>query len=1055
LKINYLQTLKQGGFMKKVLLILLAIIIGINLNTKAHNFYAEHNGKTIYYNITSSTSPLTVAVTYRGSTYNSFTNEYSGNVSIPDSVLYNGNSYKVTSIDEYAVYNCPNLTSISIPSSITSIGSYAFYNCSGLTSTSIPDCVTSIGDNAFYNCSGLTSITIPNSVTSIGNGVFKNCSGLTSLSIPNSITVIGNECFFGCIGLTSITIPDSITSFGFNAFYNCYGLTSISIPNTVTSIGYGAFSNCSGLTSITIPDSITSIGNATFKNCSGLTSLIIPSSVSSIGTEAFYGCSGLFSIIIPDLVTSIAAYSFYGCTGLTSITIPDSVTSIDFAAFQNCSGLTSITIPNSIISIYGFAFKNCNSLNTLYFNALNCSLLGEGYYPAFDNSNNLSSIFIGDSVIDIPNYAFSYCTGLTSITISNSLTSIGKNAFYNCFSLTSIRIPNSVTSIGNGAFENCSALTSVTIPNSVTSIGVGAFQNCSALTSIILPNSITSIENSTFSNCTNLKSIIIPSSVTLIHNSAFYNCIFLSSIICQAIIPPTINNFSFGNVQKYIPLYVPCNSFSSYDSALYWSDFTNIVGIRAFQLIDTSICKGQTYTSNGFNNNLTGLYSQNLNTINGCDSLIILNLFVNPTYNDTILAEICFGDTYTLNGFNVNTTGLYTQNLQSIKGCDSIVNLSLIVNPIYNDTIFAEICHGETYNQYGFNENATGFYTQNLQTIKGCDSIVNLSLIVNPIYDDTIFAVICSGDTYSQNGFNETSIGFYTQNLQTISGCDSVVNLTLTVNQPAIINLTAEICQGETYTLNGFNVSTDGLYTQNLQTYKGCDSIVNLNLIVNPTSIVYYFDTICKGNEYNSYGFSFTADTTGRYTQNLQTINGCDSVFVLNLVVNPTPYIPSDLSVQVMTNYIEITWQSNGNSYAIYRNDSLIANVTQPIYLDYNVVNGQPYCYKVKAINGDCESEFSNVVCKSFLGLNEISSSDFTAKLYPNPTNNKSKLKVEGLKSDADIIVSDLLGRVIKSYKINPTNNELEIDVNGFAKGVYNIRIMNDSINQTKKLIVQ
>ena len=107
------------------------------------------------------------------------------------------------------------------------------------------------------------------------------------------------------------------------------------------------------------------------------------------------------------------------------------------------------------------------------------------------------------------------------------------------------------------------------------------------------------------------------------------------------------------------------------------------------------------------------------------------------------------------------------------------------------------------------------------------------------------------------------------------------------------------------------------------------------------------------------------------------------------------------------------------------------------------------------AINGDCESEFSNVVCKSYVGLNDISSNNITTKLYPNPTNNKSKLEVDGLKSDADIIVSDLLGRVIKSYKINPTNNELEIDVSSFDKGIYNIRIMNDSINQTKKLIVQ
>ena len=59
--------------------------------------------------------------------------------------------------------------------------------------------VTSIGDYAFYDCSGLTSVTIPNSVTSIGNWAFDGCSGLTSVTIPNSVTSIGGYTFSGCI----------------------------------------------------------------------------------------------------------------------------------------------------------------------------------------------------------------------------------------------------------------------------------------------------------------------------------------------------------------------------------------------------------------------------------------------------------------------------------------------------------------------------------------------------------------------------------------------------------------------------------------------------------------------------------------------------------------------------------------------------------------------------------------------------------------------------------------------------------------------------------------
>ncbi|MBO7141221.1 MAG: leucine-rich repeat protein [Prevotella sp.] len=289
---------------------------------------------------------------------------YSGNVAIPSTVYYGGTRFSVTSIGEYAFYNCSDQTSVTIPNSVKSIKHAAFYECSGLTSVNIPSSVTTIEDYAIFACSGLTSLTIPNSVTSIGNSAFSNCTGLTSISIPNSVTSLGGHVFRECTGLTSVAIPNSLTTIGEYTFYNCRGLTSIEIPDNVTSIEDYAFYGCRGLTSITIPDNVTYLGKGVFTYCRGLTSITIPNSLTSISNASFSGCSGLTSVTIPNSVTSIGRSVFSDCTSLASITIPNSVTSIGELAFAY-SGLTSITIPASVTSIAPNAFKNCSSLTSV------------------------------------------------------------------------------------------------------------------------------------------------------------------------------------------------------------------------------------------------------------------------------------------------------------------------------------------------------------------------------------------------------------------------------------------------------------------------------------------------------------------------------------------------------------------------------------------------------------------------------------------------------------------------------------------------------------------
>ena len=306
-------------------------------------------------------------------------NEISGDLIIPDSVIYSGVSFKVSSINEGVFFNRTGLTSITIPNSVTYIGNGAFCRCHGLTSVVIGNSVTSIGNDAFYNCWGLTSVTIPNSVTSIGKSAFQGCYGLTSIEIPNSVTSIGDEAFYGCAGLTSIEIPNSVTSLGFGAFKNCRSLTSVKIANSVTSIGSYAFSGCSGLTKVTLGSGVREIGCDAFEKCNAIANVYIRNLATWCNIEFFSSDSNplhsgarllvnnapLTSFVTPKGITEIKKYAFFGCKGLTSVNISGSVNNVGYSAFNSCADLKTITLSNKIEELCEYAFANCEKIGSV------------------------------------------------------------------------------------------------------------------------------------------------------------------------------------------------------------------------------------------------------------------------------------------------------------------------------------------------------------------------------------------------------------------------------------------------------------------------------------------------------------------------------------------------------------------------------------------------------------------------------------------------------------------------------------------------------------------
>ena len=196
----------------------------------------------------------------------------------------------VTSIGEYAFYECSNMQEIALPDNLKSIGDCAFEECSSLSNISIPDSVREIGYEAFEGCTSLEEFTFPSGMKDTGEHVLNNCDNIKKIVIGDGITCITSWSFFYLQKLTDVVIPDTVTTIEENAFACCENLNSITLPHSLKAIGDMAFRECTQLNEIAIPDSVQSIGHETFQGCSNLTKVTMSNDLTDIGYHAFYGC---------------------------------------------------------------------------------------------------------------------------------------------------------------------------------------------------------------------------------------------------------------------------------------------------------------------------------------------------------------------------------------------------------------------------------------------------------------------------------------------------------------------------------------------------------------------------------------------------------------------------------------------------------------------------------------------------------------------------------------------------------------------------------------------
>ena len=527
------------------------ILIHIEPNTINHPNPFSNVGDTITvdgirYDLTGPLSK-TVEVTHAPN------NEiYSGEVTIPESITYNNETYTVTRIgrwglaDQRPTWGGLNITSLHLPNTLRCIASGGLSR-STLTELHIPDNVELIAEYAFYYMQELTSISLPLNIQYIATYCFNQCSKLDKVELPASIKAFGRSCFTDCSALSLLVLDSPEIPF----VYMLNPETTFPMDGNYTPFPKGFSENCV---------------------------LAVPSD--AINDYKNDDVFGLWKTIIP--IDSIPA-NYGQIIDVDNILYKVGFDRLSVAGYNGDGTDVDLVIPSVVTHdnrYYSVAYIEDNAF----------------YQKAFRTA------IIEEGIAKLGNRAFEDCASLIKVSLPNTLKEIGESAFSCDYALKSIDIPDGVTDIGNSAFNGCTSITSIKIPKSITHLGSWILSGCNNLQQIQFPSSIKRIPGIAIQSLPALKSLILPVLESLpfeglgsLPDNAFLGLDSLNTMVCYS---PSVPKTDYDNT-LYFPesvstgtLYVPAESIEAYRSAdgwQKWGTILPIVPVDSFYLEDISI----------------------------------------------------------------------------------------------------------------------------------------------------------------------------------------------------------------------------------------------------------------------------------------------------------------------------------------------------------------------------------------------------------------------------------------------------------------------------------
>lgn len=455
----------------------------------------------------------------------------------------------------------------------------------------------------------------------------------------------------------------------------------------------------------------------------------------------------------------------------------------------------------------------------------------------------------------------------------------------------------------------------------------------------------------------------------------------------------------------------------------------SIVACGAYTWID-----GITYSES---NNTAEYILQNQH---GCDSLIRLELTILP--QSFGIDQITTCDSYTwINGVTyTESNSSDTHTLTNYLGCDSIVQLNLTINDSHEATERISAC-----DSYTWKNNIT--YTSSTEeasilntNIYGCDSIINLDLTIN--YSESHNDVISSCDSYTW--INGTT--YHASNnsdfviLTNSDGCDSTVYLDLSISESISTTEEIESCDSYTWTDGITYDQSNNTASKTLTSISGCDSIVLLDLTIHESFIGVQSEEVCDSLTWINGVTYYTS--TNQPTWIGTSIHGCDSLISLDLTINDSPNLEIDVETETAT--IIGTEGLSNYTWIDCETEQIVSEMASNLF--------KPETNSSYALEASLNGCTSRTPCLSINTVGfEISNNTQLLSVYPNPFDDQLHINLIYNQETAIVRIFSSNGQIIYNNE-SFSGDLIEIDQE-LPKGAYYLQVITGNRSESSVII--